>query len=82
MGASDTLEVFLEVPGVPRDAIKLNVQDGYLVIDGQKETDKEMEKSNNVRLTERDFGRFRRTLRLLSYVKTDDIEAKTGISIL
>ena len=47
---------------------------------GQKETDQELEKSRNVRLTERDFGRFRRTLRLPTYVKTDDIEAKTGSS--
>lgn len=31
----DALEILIEIPGIPRDAIKLNVQDGYLVIDGE-----------------------------------------------
>jgi HSP20 family molecular chaperone IbpA len=31
----DALEILIEVPGIPREAIKVNVQDGYLVVDGE-----------------------------------------------
>ena len=72
------LIVYLEVPGIKRDAIHLDMREGYLIISGEKPGDQDLDKSDNVRLTERDSGRFRRSLRVPDYCNTDDIQANLG----
>jgi len=72
--------VTAEVPGVSADDIDISVNDGYLVISGQKRQ-KEEEIEGKPPYSERCFGSFQRVLFLSSNVDTETIEAtlKDGI---
>lgn len=58
-----TMEVIVDVSGVPRDAIRILFRAGVLVIAGEKAPDMTNEQQT-FHLVEREFGRFARAVRL------------------
>jgi len=74
--------VAVEVPGVPREAINMDVRDGDLIIRGERKENDEINKSDNIRLRERDIGRFRRRVRLPAGVDTTNIQANYDHGVL
>jgi HSP20 family protein len=55
--------VTAELPGIDEKGIELNVQDGLLTLQGEKEAEKE-EEGKTFHRVERSFGSFRRILQL------------------
>lgn len=68
------IEVIADLPGLEKKDIEISLDNGVLVIKGErKEEHKETEK--HVHRMERRYGSFYRALRLPAEVKTDKIEA-------
>jgi len=74
------LRVKAELPGVDEAAIDVRVNDGMLVITGEKKTDRELDEKGYV-LRERSFGRVERTLALPDGIDADAAQAsfKSGV---
>lgn len=68
-----------ELPGVDKDSINIEVEDGYLTISVEQNEEFNEERENYVR-KERSYGSFRRSF-FLNNVKEDEIKAvyKNGI---
>lgn len=69
-----------ELPGVPKDNVKVNFQDNVLTISGEKKFEKE-DKDKNYHRIERSYGKFSRSLTVNSPVLSDKIgaEYKDGV---
>jgi HSP20 family protein len=81
---SETPESYLvtaELPGVTKDDVNINYEDGVLTIRGEKKQEKE-EKRKNYHRVERSFGAFERSFRVPARVLVDKIEAKFKDGIL
>jgi HSP20 family protein len=81
---SETPESYLvtaELPGLTKDDVNINYEDGVLTIRGEKKQEKE-EKRKNYHRVERSFGAFERSFRVPSRVLVDKIEAKFKDGIL
>ncbi|MFA5728293.1 MAG: Hsp20/alpha crystallin family protein [Candidatus Neomarinimicrobiota bacterium] len=74
-------QLHVELPGLNKDDIKLNVKDNYLSISGEKKRESKIEEKNYHR-TERVFGSFQRNFRLSDAVETDKIEAEFKDGVL
>lgn len=60
-----TVEIVLDLPGVPADAIRILFKSGVLLIVGEKERpDLSSRRPASFHLVERDFGRFVRAVRI------------------
>lgn len=72
--------VELDIPGVKKEDININVDNNILTIKGKKEMDEE-HKDSNYYSRERFYGDFRRSMSLPSGVNTDKIDAdfKNGV---
>ena len=72
--------VSAELPGIKKDEIKVNFQDGIMTISGEKKFENE-EKRKNFHRIERSYGKFSRSLEFTSNVVADKISAdyKDGI---
>jgi HSP20 family protein len=66
--------VRLEVPGIHKENLDINLRDNVLTITGKREVTQE-QKTEMYLWKEREFGRFARTLRLPSPVVENKIEA-------
>lgn len=64
----------LEVPGIPKENLDVNIEGTVLTITGHREAQKEVEEEAFF-LQEREVGRFVRTIRLPGAVLPDRIEA-------
>ena len=53
----------VDLPGVKKEEVKVEVEDGYLTLSGERKFEKE-EKKDNVYRTEREYGSFRRAVPL------------------
>lgn len=73
-------EITIELPGLERDDVKIEVKDRVLTLTGDKKAEKE-KKDRNVYLFERGYGRFCRTFTLPDNVDADKIgaEFKNGL---
>lgn len=81
---SETPESYLvsaELPGLTKDDVSINYEDGILSIRGEKKQEKE-EKRKNYHRVERSFGAFERSFRVPSRVLVDKIEAKFKDGVL
>ena len=89
LGWSPDLEVFerkgqyvvrADLPGLTKDDVKVNVENGVLTIQGERKQEAETTKDGWYR-SERSYGAFYRTLPLPDGVKTDQIDAtfKNGV---
>ena len=77
----DGLRVTLEVPGLTRDQIKVIAEDDVLTVSGEKsETTEKTEGA--VRLTERSFGRFSRSIYLPRSADGSKIDARMKDGVL
>jgi HSP20 family protein len=70
-----------ELPGVSRDDINVQVENGVLTLEAQAHHEDKEEKEGRIIRQERRYGRFMRSFRLGSEVKESDIEAsfKNGV---
>ena len=64
----------MEVPGVERDKVKIEVKDGVLTLSGEKRTE-EKEEENGIFRSERVYGSFSRSFTLPEEVDGEGIEA-------
>jgi HSP20 family protein len=69
-----------ELPGMKREDIEVSIQDGALVISGERKQEK-IEEGTEVHRQERYYGRFSRVLTLSTAVSSDKVKAtyKDGI---
>ncbi len=76
----DDIVVKVELPGMDKNNIEVNLTDHTLTIKGEKKKEEEVKNENYYR-TERSYGTFLRTLELPKDVHTDKVKAifKNGI---
>ncbi len=77
----DKYEVYVEIPGVSRDDIKINVKDNTLVIHGERKRNYEQKEGDIVHYASMWYGKFHAEITLPSDADTDNIKAvyKNGI---
>ena len=73
--------VNVELPGVDKKDIKLNLENNVLVIKGEKKQSKEVREENYL-CCERSYGSFQRTFEFPCMIKQDKIEAEFKDGIL
>jgi HSP20 family protein len=76
----DSYVVHTELPGLKREDIDVSLQDGVLVISGERKSE-EKRTEGEIRRQERFYGKFQRTLTLPSPVAADKVKAlyKDGV---
>lgn len=77
----DGFRVRLELPGLKREDIDVALNDGALVISGERKAEAP-EEGTTVHLQERYYGKFSRTLTLPAAVATDKVKAAYRDGIL
>ncbi len=80
---NDAYEIQLDVPGIDKKDISINFQDKTLTISGERNSEEKTEDKTFVRV-ERTFGKFSRTFRIASAIKSDKIKAsyKNGVLLI
>ena len=78
---SEEIIVEVELPGVRREDVRIEVEGGFLHITGERRTTAERQERNYYRL-ERRYGHFTRQLRLPGAVVREGIQAKFDAGIL
>lgn len=76
----DNYQIDLEMPGMNKEDVKINLTNDVLTIQGEKKMEQST-KEGNVHRTERSYGTFMRSFRLPGAVDTDKVKAeyKNGI---
>jgi len=76
----DEYMISMDIPGMEKDDIKINFQDGRITITGEREMEEKEEKKDYIR-RERYEGTFYRSFSLPDTIKEDDIKAsfKNGV---
>jgi len=75
------LVINAELPGIPKEKVKLDIQDGNLVISGDHTRAEEFA-HDNAFIVERQYGAFKRAIPLPANVNTDDIKARYENGVL
>lgn len=75
------LKLTAELPGMKREDVKIEVNEGMLTIRGEKKAERE-EKTANARLVERTYGAFERSFALPRSVEVDQIKAEFTDGVL
>lgn len=73
--------VTVELPGIPKEDVKVEVIEDALVIEGEKKMVKEKKEEGFFR-TERSYGKFYRSIPLPKGAKADQIKAELNYGIL
>ena len=76
-----SISIDAEIPGVPKENLKITLQDNILTIEGEKKKYSE-EKEINYYREERSFGKFKRCFTLPVEVDSDNVDAKFNDGIL
>jgi HSP20 family protein len=71
----------IDLPGVKKENIDISLNDGVLVVSGERKLEKKEEKPNYTRI-ESFFGRFERAFKLPPDADSDNIEAKYEDGVL
>ncbi len=71
----------IDLPGVKKENIDISVNDGILVVSGERKFEKEEEKKHYTKI-ETFFGRFERAFKLPADADTENIEAKFEDGVL
>jgi HSP20 family protein len=76
-------EIHVELPGLDKSDLSLKVEDGLLVLSGERKSETE-EKERRFRRVERLYGRFERSFRLPKEADVEKIEAefKNGLLLI
>ena len=77
----ETFELRLDVPGMSKEDIDINLQNGTLTVSGERTSERTDEGEDYVRV-ERAFGTFHRTFTLPDAVDQDNIEATYNDGVL
>jgi HSP20 family protein len=77
----DNFVVQTELPGLKREDINVSLQDGVLVISGERKTE-EKRNEGEIRRQERFYGKFQRTLTLPAPVAADKVKAQYKDGVL
>ncbi len=78
----ENIVIKAELPGVDEKDIKLNVEEGHLILEGEKKEEREEKtEKGKVHLIERSYGNFRRVIPLYNRVDVETIKAdfKKGV---
>lgn len=78
---NDTFRIRLDVPGVSKEDISINLQNNTLTVSGERPSEPAGEDAEYVRV-ERAFGTFHRTFTLPDAVDADNIEATYDNGVL
>jgi HSP20 family protein len=70
----ESYQINMELPGVDAGDIDIAMQDGTMIVRGEKRFENE-ERSDNYFFSEREYGAFQRSFRLPADAKLDAIEA-------
>ena len=71
----------IDLPGLKKEDVKVEVTDGHLAISGERKTEAEEKKEGFYRC-EREYGRFYRAVPLPEGVKLDDVKAAFADGVL
>lgn len=71
----------VDLPGLKKEDVKVEVTDGYLSISGERKSESE-EKKDNVYRRERSYGSFCRAVPLPEGAKVEDVKATFGDGVL
>jgi HSP20 family protein len=71
----------IDLPGMKKEDVKVEVTDGHLAISGERKTETE-EKKDNVYRCEREYGSFYRAVPLPEGVKLEDVKATFADGVL
>ncbi len=76
----DVLLVQVELPGIDKKDVRVEVKDGVLSISGERKYEKDV-KEENVHRIERSYGRFTRSFSLSPNIDTEHVDAtmKNGV---
>lgn len=77
----DNFYIHMEMPGIPKDDVKIEVENNMLSIRGEKKQQNKTEDTNLI-MNEIIFGEFCRTFNLSKDIKVDDINAEFKDGIL
>jgi HSP20 family protein len=75
------IELTAELPGLEEKDVQINLADNVLTIRGEKKSERD-EKNKDVRVVERSYGSFYRTLELPAGVDPDKIKASIAKGVL
>jgi HSP20 family protein len=71
----------VDLPGMKKEDVKVEVTEGHLIISGSRKRETEEKKDQYYR-SEREFGSFYRMVPLPEFVGTDDVKAKYTDGVL
>ncbi|MCG8615424.1 MAG: Hsp20/alpha crystallin family protein, partial [Desulfobacterales bacterium] len=77
----DTVDLNVELPGMKKEDITVNIEDRVLTIAGERKVENEEKKENYYR-RERRYGSFKRAFTLSDDILTDEITAEYTDGIL
>jgi HSP20 family protein len=72
----------VELAGIPKEAINVEVHDGVLTVSGEKKYEKKEEKDGKVHRIERRYGSFKRSISLPETADADNVEANSDNGVL
>ncbi len=79
----DGYQIEMDVPGIPKDDIKLSLRDNQLTISGERKSEKKEEsKDKTYHRIERYYGKFQRTIALPNEVDANKIKAEYKDGVL
>lgn len=78
---SDNFYLEIELPGMDKDSVKVQYEEGLLTISGEKKSEREDKKVNYHRV-ERNYGRFERSFRVPSRILGDKVDANFSNGVL
>ena len=78
---ADAYEITMELPGVAADDMDIAVQDGMLVVTGEKRSEREASDKNYF-FSEREYGAFQRAFRIPPDADTEAIDAQFDNGVL
>ena len=76
-----SIDILLDVPGFPKDNIKVNLEDNVLTIQGVREKENVQDESKFT-VSERSYGKFERRIRLPKDVDENSLNAKLSDGVL
>ncbi|MEO1459890.1 MAG: Hsp20/alpha crystallin family protein [Pseudomonadota bacterium] len=74
-------EICLELPGVPQEAIDIQLHDGVMTVRGEKSRQRSEERDGYF-FSERQYGRFQRTFRLPADASEEGVSAEFKDGVL
>ncbi len=78
----DHYEVSMDLPGIPKDSVKIELHNGTLTVSGERKYENKGKDKEGGRFIERSYGHFRREFSLPKTVDADRVEAEFNDGVL